>query len=159
MVERLLDAAAPAVLAYATETVVAEKLEAIVVLGDRNSRIKDFFDLHMLATTFAFDRRTLVDAVGRTFERRRTPIPMETPIGLRAEYWTNPSRPAQTRAFARRAGVDVPDDGGVGIGALLAEFLWPVLRDLREHNTPDSHWVPGGPWESDGQQSVPVYKD
>jgi len=37
----LLDAPAPDVLAYPREAVVAEKLEAIVVLGDRNSRIKD----------------------------------------------------------------------------------------------------------------------
>ena len=67
----LLDAPAPEVFAYARETVVAEKLEALVVLGNRNSRIKDFFDLHMLATTFTFDRRELGESVRRTFERRR----------------------------------------------------------------------------------------
>jgi hypothetical protein len=44
----LLDFPAPEVLAYPREAVVAEKLEATVVLGDRNSRIKDFFDLHHL---------------------------------------------------------------------------------------------------------------
>ena len=40
----LLDFPPPEVLAYPREAVVAEKLEALVVLGDRNSRIKDFFD-------------------------------------------------------------------------------------------------------------------
>ena len=57
------------------EAVVAEKLEAMVVLGDRNSRIKDFFDLHHLASRFQFDRATLAEAVRRTFARRRTPDP------------------------------------------------------------------------------------
>jgi hypothetical protein len=42
----LLDFPAPELLAYPREAVVAEKLEAMVVLGDRNSRIKDYFDLH-----------------------------------------------------------------------------------------------------------------
>ena len=52
----LLDFPAPDLLAYPREAVVAEKLEAMVVLGDRNSRIKDFFDLHHLARRFEFDR-------------------------------------------------------------------------------------------------------
>ena len=44
----LLDFPAPEVLAYPREAVVAEKLETMIVIGDRNSRIKDFFDLHHL---------------------------------------------------------------------------------------------------------------
>jgi hypothetical protein len=98
----LLDFPAPDVLAYSREAVVAEKLEAMVVLGDRNSRIKDFFDLHYLASRFEFDRTTLAEAVRRTFAQRRTPIPVDEPIGLTPAYWENPSRPAQVRAFARR---------------------------------------------------------
>ncbi len=105
----LLDFPAPEMLAYPREAVVAEKLEAMVVLGDRNSRIKDFFDLHHLSSRFEFDRATLTEAVWRTFERRHTPIPTEAPIGLTPVYWKNPSRPAQVRAFARRAGIDVPE--------------------------------------------------
>lgn len=69
----LLEFPPPRVLAYPREAVAAEKLEAMVVLGDRNSRIKDFFDLHYLASRFEFDRATLAEAVRRTFVRRRTP--------------------------------------------------------------------------------------
>lgn len=69
----LLDFPAPEVIAYPREAVVAEKLDAMVVLGDRNSRIKDFFDLHHLASRFDFDREILAEAVRRTFARRRTP--------------------------------------------------------------------------------------
>ncbi|HXI13810.1 MAG TPA: nucleotidyl transferase AbiEii/AbiGii toxin family protein [Thermoanaerobaculia bacterium] len=39
----LLGSVEPQILAYAPETVIAEKLEATLVLGERNSRIKDFF--------------------------------------------------------------------------------------------------------------------
>lgn len=142
----LLDFPAPEVLAYPREAVVAEKLEALVVLGDRNSRIKDFFDLQYLATTFDFDRATLAEAVRRTFARRGTPVPAEPSIGLTARYWENPSRPAQVRAFARRAKLTVPEDFGRAFTALLAAFLQPLLDDLRQGGPREGRWTRGGPW-------------
>jgi len=55
----LLEFPPPTVKTYTPESVIAEKLDAMVVLGDRNSRIKDFFDLRYLAEHFEFDRETL----------------------------------------------------------------------------------------------------
>jgi predicted nucleotidyltransferase component of viral defense system len=146
----LLDFPAPELLVYPREAVVAEKFEAMVVLGDRNSRIKDFFDLHHLATRFEFDRATLVEAVRRTFERRRTPIPERPPIALTREYWDNPSRPVQVRAFARRARIAVPDDLADECARTLDAFLTPVLQDLRRAGASVSMWPPGGPWSEGG---------
>jgi hypothetical protein len=142
----LLDFPAPEVLVYPREAVVAEKLEALVVLGDRNSRIKDFFDLHHLASRFEFDRATLAEAVRRTFERRHTLIPAEDPIGLTSVYWENPSRAAQVRAFARRAGLEVPAKPAEEFTRVLHAFLSPVLEDLRRGTRRDGTWRPGGPW-------------
>ncbi|MCC6197742.1 MAG: nucleotidyl transferase AbiEii/AbiGii toxin family protein [Burkholderiales bacterium] len=142
----LLDLPAPEVLAYPREAVVAEKFEAMVVLGERNSRIKDFFDLHHLASSFEFDRLTLTEAVRRTFERRRTPIPAEDPVGLTGSYWENPTRPAQVRAFAKRAGLEVPERPGEEFTRVLRAFLSPVLVDLRLGTSRDCTWRRGGPW-------------
>lgn len=138
----LLDFPKPEVLSYPKEAVVAEKLEAMVVLGDRNSRIKDFFDLHHLACTFRFERRTLAEAVLRTFQRRGTPIPSEPPIGLTPEYWNNPSRPAQVRAFARRSGLQVPDLPSSKFADILAAFLLPILEELERGLQPEATWEP-----------------
>jgi len=41
----LLDAPAPQLLAYPRDTMIAEKLEAMVRLGMVNSRMKDFYDV------------------------------------------------------------------------------------------------------------------
>lgn len=142
----LLDFPAPELLAYPREAVVAEKLEAMVVLGDRNSRIKDFFDLHHLATRFEFDRATLAEAVRRTFERRNTPIPERQPIALTRDYWENPSRPTQMRAFARRSRIAVPDNFADECARVLDGFLWPVLTDLGTNKAQVGTWRPGGPW-------------
>lgn len=144
----LLDFPSPTILAYPPETVIAEKIESIVVLGDRNSRIKDFFDLHHLANRFEFDRATLTEAIRRTFERRRTPVPTEEPIGLTRAYWENASRAPHVRAFARRAGLTVAADPAAEILSALRPFLLPILDDLhRVHATPGT-WAPGGPWRS-----------
>ena len=146
----LLDFPPPEVLSYPKEAVVAEKLEALVVLGDRNSRIKDFFDLRYLALTFSFDRRTLTEALKGTFQRRGTPIPTEPPIGLTAAYWENPSRPAQVRAFARRSGLELPDLPSSEFAELLAAFLLPVLEDLSQDVQQDGTWEPrSSAWSHD----------
>jgi len=144
----LLDFPRPHVLAYPREAVVAEKLEALVVFGDRNSRIKDFFDLHYLASHFEFDRETLVEAVRRTFAGRGTAVPVETPIGLTSAFWENPSRPAQVRAFARRAGITVAGDPAAELARVLGAFLGPVLEDFQRTARHAGIWQPGGPWRS-----------
>lgn len=146
----LLDFPAPEVLAYPQEAVVAEKFEALVVLGDRNSRIKDFFDLHYLASHFEFDRAIMAEAIAKTFERRGTPVPAEEPIGLLPEYWENPSRPAQVKAFARRSGLTLADEPGAEFVRVLGAFLSPILADLRQGKpTSEGTWPPGGPWKLD----------
>lgn len=145
----LLDFPAPDLLAYPREAVVAEKLEAIVVLGDRNSRIKDFFDIHYLSGHFAFERGTLTEAIRRTFTRRGTPIPNERPFGLTQEYWASPSRPAQARAFARRARLELSESFAAECTLTLEMFLGPLLDDLFNGRCSTGIWRPGGPWHLD----------
>jgi hypothetical protein len=69
---------------------VAEKLEALVVLGLTTSRMKDLYDLDLLRREFEFDD-LLVEAVRASFGRRRTPIPADLAPGVRGHVW--PRRP------------------------------------------------------------------
>jgi hypothetical protein len=66
-----------------------EKLEALTSLGMPNSRMKDFFDLRILAKYSDFDGGVLSRAVAATFERRRTSFPSGIPIGLSDEFVTD----------------------------------------------------------------------
>ncbi|MCU7850347.1 MAG: nucleotidyl transferase AbiEii/AbiGii toxin family protein [Candidatus Thiodiazotropha sp. (ex Lucinoma kastoroae)] len=61
---------------------MAEKYQALVNLGMANSRMKDFYDLLIMAHQFEFDGRTLSGAIHNTFVRRQTPLPKQTPSGL-----------------------------------------------------------------------------
>ena len=122
----------PLIRVYSPETVIAEKLEAIVSLGIRNSRIKDFFDIDYLARSGRFDRAVLVEAVCRTFTRRGTPIPPEPPIGLTPEFWSQPGREAQIRAFARSARLETTPESAEELGQRVAEFAIPILKAASE---------------------------
>ena len=67
----LLTFPAPQLRTYSKESVVAEKFEAIVKLGIANSRMKDFYDLWVLAQRFRFESTTLAAAIEATFQTRR----------------------------------------------------------------------------------------
>ena len=71
----LLSLPAPKLRAYAPETVIAEKFQAMVALGRANSRMKDFYDVWTLSKTFRFAEERLAQAVAATFARRQTVIP------------------------------------------------------------------------------------
>ena len=136
----LLDAPAPHLRAYPVETVVAEKFEALVTFGIANSRLKDFYDLWLIARTFEFRRSALVEAVLRTFERRGTVLPSDTPVGLTdefAEAWT-----AQWRAFLGRDRMAAAPDAFAVTIADLRDFLIPLVTGSKEERI----WPPSGPW-------------
>jgi hypothetical protein len=128
--------------------VVAEKLHAMVVLGSKNSRMRDFFDVDGLALRSAFAGQTLADAIKATFERRTTRLPERLPIALTREFAREPEKQVQWSAFAKRIGA--PRDVGSleGTVARLAAFLEPVIVALAGSKAFDSSWPPGGPWSS-----------
>lgn len=63
----------PKILTYSLESTVAEKLDVIISLMEVTSRMKDFFDIYYLATTFDFDGRKLQEAIYETLTNRGTP--------------------------------------------------------------------------------------
>src|SRR5215210_5290390 len=100
----LLGFPAPRLRAYPRETVVAEKVEAIVQLGIANSRMKDFFDVAMLADLFPFDGALLARAIRATFARRLTALPHGLPVALTDAFANDASKRTQWTAFVRKAG-------------------------------------------------------
>ena len=133
----LLDAPAPILRAYPPETVVAEKTEAIVSLGIANSRMKDFYDLWTIAQTFPFEGDDLAEAIRRTFERRRTPLPEQVPIGLSDSFALE--RETQWQAFLARDRLEVAPASFAQVINDLRAFLQPVLA-----RADIASWPPGG---------------
>ncbi len=123
----MLGMAAPKLRAYSRETVVAEKLEAIVKLGMLNSRFKDYFDLHYLAQKFPFDGALLVKSIAGTFARRGTAFPEGLPAGLTPMFGTDPAKIRGWQAFWRKTGPKAAAPTLEAVIQLLIEFLEPPL--------------------------------
>lgn len=82
----LLEQDAPELRMYPPETVVAEKLEAMVRLGIAKSRMKDYYDLLAIFRMHTPDGALLAQAIAATFRRRRTPLPEVLPTGLSERF-------------------------------------------------------------------------
>lgn len=95
----MLDFPAPSLRAYARETVIAEKFQAMIALGRANSRMKDFYDIRILSRSFSFEDERLAQAIAATFERRATEIPTETPDALSPAFAADEQKKRQWRAF------------------------------------------------------------
>jgi predicted nucleotidyltransferase component of viral defense system len=141
----ILGELSPRIRVYPRETVVAEKLEALVQLGMTNSRMKDYYDLWFMSRRFEFDGPTLVAAIRATFERRGTKIPEGTPIGLTAEFAADAAHMTQWAAFIRRSGGEVPPELDVVVEAARAFVLPPAHAALASQSF-NQIWTPRTQW-------------
>ena len=126
---------------------MAEKFQAMVMLGMANSRMKDFYDLWILAQQFDFQGALLCEAIRATFERRRTPVPADVPTALSPEFSQDQSKQAQWRAFVNKSKLDT---GGIGLREVvivLRKFLVPPARALATGDLLELVWPPFGPWQ------------
>ena len=95
----LLDFSHPRIRAYPIETVIAEKFQVIVDLKLRNSRMKDYYDIHYMLQKFNFSSYDLFEAIRQTFQRRKTDIPKTIPIGLSHEFFDNSQKQTQWNTY------------------------------------------------------------
>jgi len=143
-VPSLLGTGSPRLLAYPKETVVAEKLQAMVALGIANSRMKDFFDVWVLARDFPFDGQNLGESIRRTFDRRRTPLPEVAPLALTTAFGTDAAKQLQWNAFLRKTRLAAP--ALASVVAEIAAFLLPVVSGVRQDGSFTGRWTPGSGW-------------
>lgn len=128
----LLGLPEPRLRVYARETVIAEKFQAMVMLGLANSRMKDFYDVWILSRSYDFDEDRLSRAIAATFERRDTAIPLDEPMALTQTFATDVVKQRQWAAFVRDLAIEIPALDTVV--ADLAGFLMPYARRARERS-------------------------
>jgi hypothetical protein len=122
----ILDFPAPKLSGYSRETVVAEKLQALVQLRMLNTRMKDYFDLWLLTRQPELNKEVLSTAIQRTFANRGMEIDA-APIGLSPAFGDDPAKQMQWSAFLKRAKLtEVPRSLSDVVEALY-NFFEPVL--------------------------------
>ena len=138
--------AAPKLRVYPRYTVVAEKFEAMSTLGIANSRMKDYFDLWVLARKTDFDGDILRQAVQATFERRKTALTGQPPFGLTDAFARDAQKQMQWQAFLKKNRLEALALNDVI--AALATFMLPVIEAVSAGTVFPASWQAGGPWSS-----------
>jgi hypothetical protein len=141
----LPDLPAPRVLAYDPATSIAEKIEAMVKFGDGNSRLKDFYDVWLLATSLGFDGAALAGAIAATFLRRGTELPAVGSLLVTDEFVASRPIVTQWNAFRAKAGVDESLEFATVVQVIRA-FVTPVLDAVSLGVPFEVEWPPTGPW-------------
>jgi hypothetical protein len=133
----ILDFPVPHLYGYPPETVIAEKFQAMTVLGMVNSRMKDFYDIWMLITNFEFDGMVIQTAIERTFENRTTELPDERHIVFSDEFAEN--KRDQWNAFSRK----IREENAVVINQVVAsmrDFFFPILHASQQGTAFKKKW-------------------
>ncbi len=144
----LLDFATPRLRGYRPETAIAEKFDAMLKLDMANSRMKDFYDLAILAAHLPFEGRVLQDALRRTLERRGAAVPAEIPTALTEAFFESPVKIAQWAAFARRLPQTTAPPALRQTVEAIRTFLLPPVLALSKEEAFEALWPPGGPWNA-----------
>jgi predicted nucleotidyltransferase component of viral defense system len=147
----MLDFPAPSLRAYPRQTVVAEKYQAMVALGIANSRMKDFYDLWVLARQFAFAGTTLAGAIRATFDRRKTALPDQPPLAWTPAFYDDASKKQQWQGFLKKSKLEAGGATLEQVCLFLSGFLMPPTLALCSGEAPPRSWPPAGPW-SPGQE-------
>ena len=145
----LLPMEAPLIRAYPRESAVAEKFHAMVVLDIRNSRMKDFYDVWFMASTWTFEMASLRSAILVSFERRGSPIPETVPFALTEEFLNDPQKNLQWSAFVTRLNPGDKAPSLEEVGAVLRAFLLPCVSGKPPTQAKARLWAPTLNWSKE----------
>jgi len=142
----LLDFPSPHLLAYSPESAIAEKFQAMVILDSANSRMKDFYDIWLLAKGHPFEGSVVSHALQTTFVRRQTPFPVDIPTALTDRFVKDRLKQTQWNAFVRKGHLAAEQASLSEVVKLLRSFLMPPMRAAAKRESFHRHWPAGGPW-------------
>ena len=138
----------PTVNTYSLETTIAEKIDAILILMEFSSRMKDYYDIYYLANKFDFDGATLTEALRKTFENRGHTFTVEQFEQVMA-FETDEAMQKKWKAFVRK--IDTKTDDYGTVLRMIKEFLTEPFtaailngKFTKSWSANDNNWIHGG---------------
>jgi hypothetical protein len=129
---KLLDDTPLAVVTCPLSTVLAEKLEATISLGNVNSRMKDLYDLWFIVAHVPLSDQEILSALRATFARRRTPMP-ESPAVFSRVLVDSERTELLWKGFTRRSNLGDPALSSIlDIITMRLEPLYSKMRLMRD---------------------------
>ena len=140
----ILDFPAPELWCYSLESIVAEKFEALIKLGDWNSRMKDFYDLWVLSRDYNFEGDKLLKAIELTFKNRGTSLEQEA-SAFKPEFIKNKTK--EWNIFIKTLNREDSPPLSQVIKSLKI-FLLPIMKALTIKKPLPKYWKAPGPWDN-----------
>ena len=136
----------------AIATKIAEKFEAMITLGELNSRMKDFYDIWLLSRQFDFEGALPSEAIRRTFANRDILLP-DAIVAFTAAFTSG--KQVMWTAFRKRLNQDSVPVSFAEVVAGVETFISPLASALVAGKTIPSRWNAPGPWHGGyaGQRS------
>lgn len=122
----LLDFPSPELQGYTPETMIAEKLDAMVKLGLANSRMKDFYDIWTIVNQFQIKPEKIAPVIKDVFQNRKTVV-REIPKAFSEAFYNMPKTLERWDAFLKGIGHDpVPLEKVI---FEIRDFFLPILPE------------------------------
>ncbi|MDP3980561.1 MAG: nucleotidyl transferase AbiEii/AbiGii toxin family protein [Chlamydiota bacterium] len=142
----ILDYPKPKLKGYPAESIISEKFEAMIKLGLLNSRMKDFYDIWLMMRQFDFNGSRLVEALKRTFEKRKTVLSQSKPLFAEEIYDEKSDRQTLWKAFLKKADVGHAPEKLSSIAKAIEKFLFNPLVAISKGEKFNAKWKAPGPW-------------
>ena len=137
----ILNMPQPKLIGYTPESMIAEKAHSVIVLGELNSRIKDYFDIWFLSRQFEFKGQRLLDAIAKTFVNRKIDTKL---FSVSAVFSTNfkhdQEKSMQWQSFISKNELTIaPTLFEIAMDE-IATFIFPVIKAFETGKTFTKHW-------------------
>ena len=145
IIPSILDQSAAIISSYPIESVIAEKLEAIISISLLTSRMKDFYDLYAIVSCMKVNYKSVCQAITKTFNRRGTEIPRSMPDVFSAAVFEDYIKKKQWGAFIQKIRTGHPSLNFHTVISKIQDFstvFWDhnVDKNIRQ-------WLPNVGWQ------------
>jgi hypothetical protein len=137
----------PKIKGYPVESMISEKFEAMVKLGELNSRMKDFYDIWLLMRLFNFEGPKLVEALKRTFKQRKTDFPSDTDLFAEEIYDKRSDKQVLWKAFIRKGDIKSTPEKLAIVAKRIEHFLCEPVEAANKKEPFTKNWIAAKSWE------------
>jgi predicted nucleotidyltransferase component of viral defense system len=142
----ILDFTAPELNGYTIESSIAEKFQAMLRLGELNSRMKDFYDIWLFSQKIDFKFEILTEAIKATFITRDFQMPIPESISIFKDDFAK-LKQRQWKAFHIRIDLQSVPEDFTDIIDTVKLFLYQITDAIyNSKQVLTGTWNAPGPW-------------
>ncbi len=127
----------PEIYTYSIESIIAEKLDAILHWMEYTSRMKDYYDLYFLFQRYDFNSLMLTEAITQTFENRKRSFSLGE-FEVVANFGNDKNMNLKWEKFLKK--IKIKEIEFIEVITLIMKFLNVPYKNYVYNMDNDLHW-------------------